>query len=433
MSSVAVSHLALAGSRQVMSARSSCPVLRVVAHSSPNSGFRVSSASAFDSCASNATVGGEMTMYTKSGEGRIKRRAVRGEVVRCFSSFSFSYLSRAIVWARTLREAHPEWEVWVIIVDRPPSTLSDIDFSVHFDSVMYADQLGIDNFASWMFKHDIVEACTAVKGAMLSYLLVGDVDKVIYFDPDIAIFHRLDSVIALLDEHSIALTPHQIAANHSDGYVRDNELTSLKYGVFNLGFVAVKNDEVGRAFSEWWARCLYMACYDEPENGIFTDQKWCDLVPALFDRVVVIRDPGCNVASWNISTRRVKIVQDGSILVNGSPLKFYHYTKINSLGDLMTEKYAGDNVEIMEVWNWYKRAVSSCRVEGIPSGYWFYGQFDNGFKIQKAIRILFRERRDLYERFPNPYSTGSGSFYNWLLAEAPEKLAGTEKAGFEAI
>jgi hypothetical protein len=302
-----------------------------------------------------------------------------------------------------------------------------------FDKIVYAEDLGIERFEPWLFKHDIVEACTAVKGAMLCHLLSTDADKVIYFDPDIAIFHRLDNILEVLDNSSIALTPHQIAANQSDGYIRDNELTSLKYGVFNLGFVGVRNDDVGRAFGAWWARSLYMACYDEPENGIFTDQKWCDLVPALFDRVSVIRDPGCNVASWNISTRRVAIGRDGRILVNGSPLKFYHYTKINSLGDLMTEKYSGDNVEVIEVWNWYKRAIKRYHIESVPSGYWFYGQFSNGVKISKAARTLYRERRDLYGKFVNPYAVGPDTYYNWLLAEEPDRLSGSGKGGFEAI
>ena len=43
--------------------------------------------------------------------------------VRCFTSFTFSYLARATVLARTLREAHPDWELWAMIVDMPPPGL----------------------------------------------------------------------------------------------------------------------------------------------------------------------------------------------------------------------------------------------------------------------------------------------------------------------
>ncbi len=335
--------------------------------------------------------------------------------------------------ARTLRAAHSDWEIWALLVDEPPRGLDAAAAMADFDRVIYASELGFERYSSWLFKHDIVEACTAVKGQMLCYLLDTGADKVVYFDPDIAVYHSLDSVLAKLDSASIVLTPHQVQANVTEGAVKDNELAALKYGIFNLGFVAVRNDEVGREFAAWWAKQLYFACYDDVENGIFTDQKWCDLVPALFDRVHVERDPGCNMASWNLSTRRIAFSPGGQILVNGSPLKFYHYTKINALGDIMTEKYAGENVEIMEVWNWYKRAIREVHVDGIPSGYWHYGRFENGKKIPKSARVLYRNRKDLIDSFDNPFLSGENSFFAWLTHEHPELLTKAGPAGFEAI
>ena len=139
----------------------------------------------------------------------------------------------------------------------------------------------------------------------------------------------------------------------------------------------MRNDADGNEFANWWAQQLYFACYDDVPNGIFTDQKWCDLVPCLFDRVYIERDPGYNVASWNISTREIKIETDGAIRANGSPLKFFHFTKINSAGDIMIEKNARDNVEVMELWNWYRRSLQDL-IFDIPKGYWHYGNFDNG-------------------------------------------------------
>jgi len=353
--------------------------------------------------------------------------------IACYTSFSFSYLSRAIMLVRTLKEAHPDWTIWAMLVDEPPPGLDAKAALADFDSYVYARDLGFERYRSWIFKHDIVEACTAVKGKMLGHLLSLGYDKVVYFDPDIAVFHPLDSVVDRLGECSILLTPHQVDANVAEAAVRDNEITSMQYGIYNLGFVAVNNDDTGTAFASWWARQLYFACYDEVESGIFTDQKWCDLVPALFDNVYIVRDPGCNVASWNLSKRRAAITSDGAVLINGSPLKFYHYTKINAAGDIMTERYAGDNVEIMEVWNWYKRAIKRVTVQGIPSGYWHYGQFDSGEKIPKAVRILYRRRPDLMAAFPDPFATAGNSFRAWLQTEMPALLADSSVKGFEAI
>jgi hypothetical protein len=349
------------------------------------------------------------------------------ENIHCFTSFTFSYLPRALILAHTLRSVHPDWILWAVVPDVMPNG-QDFGLSREFDHVVYANDLALPRFRNWMFKHDIVEASTAVKGEMLRHVLAQGADKVIYLDPDIAVFSSLHGVVQRLDTHSIILTPHQVSPNDTEGLVRDNELTSLKYGIYNLGFAAVRADATGRQFADWWARQLYFACYDDVPNGFFTDQKWCDLVPCLFDRVYIERDPGYNVASWNLSTRRVTITTQGDILVNGSPLKFFHFTKINTAGDIMIEKNSRDNSEVMEVWNWYKRTLRDGAIPEIPNGYWHYARFDNGVKISKAARILFRERTDLMKHFEDPFLSEGESYYNWLLSEQPDVLGSELKA-----
>ena len=154
---------------------------------------------------------------------------------------------------------------------------------------------------------------------------------------------------------------------------------------------------------------------------MFTDQKYFDLVPGLFDRVHIERDPGCNAASWNLSQRTIRF-DGGGIVVNGSPLKFYHFTKIGSVGDTMTERYAGENTEVFEIWQWYKRALEGNAVAGLPKDYWHYAHFSNGERITRAARLLIRERADLAAAFADPFDTTGDSFYAWLQREAPQIL-----------
>jgi lipopolysaccharide biosynthesis glycosyltransferase len=341
--------------------------------------------------------------------------------IHCFTSFTFSYLARAKILVSTLRRAHPDWTIWAVMVDEPHEG-NDFGLAEEFDKVVYAKDLGFSDFRNWLFKHDIVEASTAVKGQMLRHILQHGADKVVYLDPDIAVFSNLGGIVRRLDTHSIILTPHQVEPNESEGLMKDNELTSLKYGIYNLGFAAVKNDQLGNQFADWWARQLRFACYDEIENGLFTDQKWCDIVPALFDGVYIERDPGYNVASWNLSRRRLKISKSGEIFANDSPLKFFHFTKINTAGDIMIEKNATDNTEVMEIWNWYKRTLASNTIPSLPKGYWYYSAFENGETIPKDVRVFFRRRADLIKFFDNPFAVGDNSFYEWLRKEEPSLL-----------
>ena len=340
----------------------------------------------------------------------------------CYTSFTYSYLSRARILAQTLRRAHPDWAIYAVLVDEPPPGLDQTAALADFDVVVDATTLRLPRFRPWLFKHDVVEACTAVKGQMLVELLEAGFEKVVYLDPDIAVFHPLDGILQRLEQASIVLTPHQCEPNVTPMEVGDNELTSLKYGIYNLGFVAVRNDQAGRAFAEWWAQQLYRACYDAIEIGIFTDQKYCDLVPGLFDNVFVERDPGYNVASWNLSRRTLEFAGN-ALLVNGSPLKFYHFTKIGGDGDTMTERYAGANTEVFEVWQWYKRTLLTTAVPGIPPRYWSYGTFSNGEKVPKPARVFYRNRADLMHFFDDPFEVEGNSLYNWLSREAPDMLA----------
>ena len=83
-------------------------------------------------------------------------------------------------------------------------------------------------------------------------------------DPDIAVFAPLDAIDALLERHSIVLTPHQTEPESSRSAILDNEVSSLKHGVFNLGFIAVSNSEQGLRFVDWWSDRLRDFCYGRP-------------------------------------------------------------------------------------------------------------------------------------------------------------------------
>jgi hypothetical protein len=83
--------------------------------------------------------------------------------VHCFTSISFSYLSRARVLAETIKKYHPDWTLWLGICDVEPPGFS-LDAVPHgFDHVLWAKDLKIDGIQAWMFKHNVVEMCTAVK------------------------------------------------------------------------------------------------------------------------------------------------------------------------------------------------------------------------------------------------------------------------------
>jgi hypothetical protein len=337
--------------------------------------------------------------------------------VLCFTSFTFSYLNRARVLFQSVRRFHPDWHLVALFTDKPPEGLRFSIADEPFDEVVWETDLGIPNLKSWLFRHDIVEVCTAVKGPYIEMACQLGFDAVVYLDPDTCVFNSLDPLLGLLEHSDIILTPHILRPEDTRMAVIDNEICPLWAGTYNLGFVAIRTTGAGAQFANWWSDRLSSFCYDDVSKGLFVDQKWCDLVPALFDNVHILRDPGYNVASWNLNQRRISVDLDGQFFVNGVPLRFWHFTKLGPVGDTMTRRYAGDNFPVYELWRWYRKQIKDNTSSAIPDRYWAYGHFDNGEKIHRSYRLLYRDRTDLQEAFPDPYATSGNSLWSWLGGE----------------
>jgi hypothetical protein len=186
--------------------------------------------------------------------------------------------------------------------------------------------------------------------------------------------------------------------------------------VYNTGFVGVGKDQNGIRFTQWWRRRLEDFCYEELEAGIFVDQKWMDLAPALFDRVKILRDPTYHVATWNLTHRRVTGSHRTALLVNGRPVVFYHFSGLDMGNQLVAlQKYGSEMPALFELRNWYLGACAEEGQQQLSSVPWSYDTFDNGDRILHEQRRLYRDREDLQIAFADPFSTQplETSYLHW--------------------
>jgi len=282
----------------------------------------------------------------------------------CYTSFNFDYAEKACILALTIKKHNPEWEIAAVISDVKNDKRLEL-IEKYFDMVVFSQDLDIPDFERIKNEYSIVELCTAIKGEAACFFLEKEYKKVFYLDPDIAVFNSLTFLEDLMENNSILLTPHQLEPDKKEDEqsIIDNELASLKYGIFNLGFIGFKNDQEGYNCATWWKDRLNHKCIDAPGDGYFTDQKWCNHIPIFFKNVHIIRDNGCNVSSWNLNKRIISFDINGDILVNKDTLKFYHFTKFGSLGKIMTERYAADNFQVFELWMYYKKMLNLMKGE----------------------------------------------------------------------
>lgn len=336
-----------------------------------------------------------------------------------FTCAAVNYLPKVRMLCRSIRRHHPEAAIHLALADERPPWLTAGDEP--FDSILEMRDLGIPHWRTWSFMHNIVELSTAIKPYALKHLLgQPGCETVLYFDPDMVLFSRVDDILAALARSNIALTPHQNKPETTIEAVLDNEVTSLRMGVFNLGFIGVRPTPEGLRFADWWAQRTYWFCRAEVHNGLFTDQKWLNFAPVFFDGVEILKSSRHNVATWNLTTRVLTGSLADGFQVDGEPLAFYHFTGFDSGAHrVMAVKNAAGNASVQQLIGWYERETAATRGDPVNDWPWAYGRFSDGAPIQPHHRWLYRENQDLQKAFPDPYDATSESltFADWCRTE----------------
>ena len=138
--------------------------------------------------------------------------------------------------------------------------------------------------------YDVTELSTAVKPAFLRYLLARRGNPVVYLDPDIEVFDRLDEVETLAAGHGLVLTPHLIEPLPTDKE-QPADIDILVSGAYNLGFIAVgrRDDVVALLGLVGGTERLAVDCIIDHATGYFVDQRWMDLARVFVSDLHILR------------------------------------------------------------------------------------------------------------------------------------------------
>ncbi len=329
---------------------------------------------------------------------------------------SANYLPFARVLARSFREAHPQARFFTLLVDRVEGRFGPAEEPFELIQV---EQLAIPDLAAFLFKYTVLEANTAVKPWFLEHLFDHcGVERLLYLDPDIQVFEPLDPLFERLATSPIVLLPH--LTSPLDGPGLPDELTIMRSGTYNLGFLGVADVPAAREFLHWWRDRTYDRCIVRLEDGLFVDQKWVDLVPGLWADVAVVRDPGYDVAYWNLNARRVTVSPGPR--VDGEPLYFFHFSGLNPENPKRISKYQdrlrwSDLGDAGKLYLDYADRVLEAGWRSTRDWHYAFADFDNGVRVPDLARRLFLDLGPGRSAFGNPFSTrGEASFWAWLAA-----------------
>jgi hypothetical protein len=99
--------------------------------------------------------------------------------------------------------------------------------------------------------------------------------------------------------------------------------------LFNLGFLALSNTAESQRLIKWWGERTYHYCYYKQSSGYFVDQLWASLFPVFFNEVRIIKNPGLNVAYWNLYERNITKSGTTFTVNKDFPLVFFHFSSFN--------------------------------------------------------------------------------------------------------
>jgi Methyltransferase domain len=237
-----------------------------------------------------------------------------------FTVCSRNFMAQAYTLYESLVSNHPGVSFSVALCDE----IGDFDPNSFPFPIIRLDDLGIDSLQEMIARYSITELNTAIKPFVFEFLHEKAAGlPVVYFDPDILVTSPLVELFAALDAGAdCVLTPHMTEPSE---WAEMHEGRILQFGIYNLGFLALRGTPDVRRICRWWARRLRSECLIDLSNGLFLDQKWVDLFPGFIENTHILRHPGYNVAYWNLSHRRVTF-EDGVWLVNNLPLRFFHFS-----------------------------------------------------------------------------------------------------------
>lgn len=246
-----------------------------------------------------------------------------------FTICSVNYLAQARTLGDSLRQTNPDYHYVIGLVDKLSAAQLPAELMPPYP-MLEVDQIEIPDFAGMCDRYDITELNTAVKPFYIDYFYrhYPNATQVIYFDPDIIVYQPLTELNAALQQYSLVLTPH--TCSPTPDWERPNEQHHLNTGIFNLGFIGLRNDATARQFVDWWKQRLVYECRIDLCQGLFVDQHWVNFAPVYHDNVLIDRNPGYNVAYWNLHERYFTQDTTGQWRVNETHnLLFFHYSGYN--------------------------------------------------------------------------------------------------------
>jgi hypothetical protein len=321
---------------------------------------------------------------------------------QAFTICSANYLAQAIALGDSLLLHNPSYTFKIGLVDEIAEShqlITNISYAL-----IPIKEIGIPDFNIFCQQYNITELNTAVKPFYFEYFFKESesTETIVYLDPDIYVYSPFNVLESKLIESQIILTPHITKPINDDKYPTERDF--LNAGIYNLGFIALKRGSESWSLIHWWKERLYSQCKIDFQNGLFVDQLWLNFATLFYKETYILKDPGYNMAYWNLQERRILKNESGSFEVNNQyPLVFYHFSGYDLHKQYEISKYQNrfnfsDRKDISVLFNHYHQEVMSRNFDlyaAMPCKY----VTTQPKKKRSLIKRMVQEIKNLKHRF----------------------------------
>lgn len=342
---------------------------------------------------------------------------------------SHNYMAYGLTCLMSAKAFNPCCDYFYLVADAYTEELYD-DYKDNIRFV-HLNEIGIPDKAllNMAFKYNIVEFNTSVKPKFFSFLFSKGYDTVIYLDPDIECYSSFDDMLCETEDKSIIVTPHKTTAINSK-YIDDTAF--LNCGIYNLGFIAMNKCAQTDLFLDWWDGKLRDQCFLDFAHGMATDQIWVELASTIFEGFYVLKNPGANVAFWNIHERSLKC-NAGKYTINDVPLLFFHFSSLSlKCSDDFLNQLEADNPGFKEFYFRHAEKVRGNKPECFSNVPYSYSVYSDGSKITQDERWLFGFSDFLQKRFENPFDASKNGYENFISSRKCMKYL-RASSGFDKL
>jgi hypothetical protein len=345
------------------------------------------------------------------------------------------FLGQARVLADSFFEHHPGGRFAVLIPDDPDGERS-LPEPVE---VLRPRDIGIDaaEINRLALAYSVKELSCAMKVRLVRHLVERG-ETVLLLDGDVCVYDDLSPVAELAQRESLVLLPHAVTPHATPDHYPPvmgqaprmvnavgAEQMMILSGTYNTGLVGIAPSAM--PFVEWWAERTARYSLLETGRGLFQEQGWTALAPALYP-CHVLREHGWNVSGFHLHDRDVD--WDGARpRIGGRPLRCFHFITFDPADP---DKLTRDD-QIRGVWPEPEErpgALRLCREYSerlLAAGHDAaladsspYEWLSDGTPIDLQMRTAYREALLEHEAGaapapPNPFDDGdAGPFLDWL-------------------